>query len=335
VPSPSTADGAVVDGHSDLLLELCFAEREHGEDNPLASRWLGPLRRGGVALQVCAIYVEPELPQDEALREVLHQARVFNQAVRSNPEAVVAVRSAADLGAVGGGRVGLMLALEGAWALGSDPLLIDVLADLGVRMASLTWNERNAFAAGCGADGGLTDLGARLVDRIVDRGLVLDLAHASAQTFWEVLERGVADVVVSHAACRALHDHPRNLPDDQLRALADHDGVLGLMPHPLTVGRERATLDGFAEHVEHAVSAMGIGHVALGGDFLRQIERALGQGDEVIDGVRVDAAIEGLEGPQDYPRFADLLRARGWEERDVAALLGGNLRALMGRVLGR
>jgi membrane dipeptidase len=325
----------VVDGHSDLLLELCFAEREHGEDNPLASRWLQPLRRGGVALQVCAIYVEPELPPDQGLRQVLHQARAFNHAVRANPEAVFAVRTAADLGAVGGAQVGLMLALEGASALGSDPLLIDVLADLGVRMASLTWNERNAFATGCGSEGGLTDLGAQLVDRIVDRGLVLDLAHASAQTFWDVLERDIpGGVLVSHAACRALHDHPRNLSDDQLRALADREGVLGLMPHPLTVG-ERSTLIGFAEHVEHAVSAMGIGHVAVGGDFLRQITRAMGQGDEVIDGVRADSAIEGLEGPEDYPRLADVLRARGWEDRDVAALLGGNLLALIGRVLSR
>jgi membrane dipeptidase len=325
----------IVDGHSDLLLELCFAEREHGEDNPLASRWLAPLSRGGVALQVCAIYVEPDLASDEALREVLHQARAFNQAVRANPDRVLAVRTSADVEQVGGARIGLMLALEGASPLGSDPLLLDVLADLGVRMASLTWNERNAFGAGCGGEGGLTDLGAQLVDRIVDRGLVLDLAHASTETFWDVLGRGVADVVVSHAACRALHDHPRNLADDQLRALADRDGVLGLMPHPLTVGPEHATLDGFAEHVEHAVSAMGIGHVALGGDFLRQIERAMGHGDEVIDGVRLDAAIEGLEGPQDYPRLAELLRTRGWEDRDVAAVLGGNLLALIGRALGR
>lgn len=323
----------VVDGHSDLLLELCFAERERGEDNPLASRWLQPLRRGDVGLQVCAIYVEPDMAPDEALGEALHQARVFNAAVRANPDDVFAVRSAADVDAVGGPRVGLMLALEGASALGSDPLLIDVLADLGVRMASLTWNERNAFASGCGSEGGLTDLGARLVDRILDRGLVLDLAHASVQTFWDVLGRGPGSVVVSHAACRALHDHPRNLSDDQLRALADRDGVLGLMPHPLTLGPDHSTLHGFAEHVEHAVSAMGIGHVAVGGDFLRQITRAMGIGDEVIDGVRADSALDGLEGPEDYPRLADVLRSRGWEERDVAALLGANLLALIGRVL--
>jgi membrane dipeptidase len=326
----------VVDGHSDLLLELCFAERERGEDNPLASRWLAPLRRGGVALQVCAIYVEPDLTPDRALREALDQARAFNQGVRANPEDVFAVRSAADLADVGGARVGLMLALEGASPLGTDPLLIDVLGDLGVRMASLTWNERNAFAAGCDSEAGLSDLGARLVDRIAARGMVLDLAHASVQTFWDVVERGAPGaVVVSHAACRALHDHRRNLSDDQLRALADHDGVLGLMPHPLTVGPERSTVEGFVEHVEHAVSAMGIGHVGLGGDFLRQITRALGEGDEVHDGVRADAVIEGLEGPQAYPAFAELLRARGWEERDVSALMGGNLLRVIGRALSR
>ena len=149
----------VVDGHSDLLLELCFAERERGEDNPFAARWLKPLAGGGVALQVCAIYVDHDRPPDRALREALDQARAFNRAVRANPERVFAVRTAADLADVGRSRIGLMLALEGASVLGSDPLLLDVFADLGVRMASLTWNERNAFAEGCDGEGGLTDLG--------------------------------------------------------------------------------------------------------------------------------------------------------------------------------
>ena len=106
------------------------------------------------------------------------------------------------------------------------------------------------------------------------------------------------------------------------------------MPHPLTTGG--STLDGFVAHIEHAVSAMGIGHVGVGGDFLRQIMRAIGQEDDVVvDGVRADAAIDGLQGPQDYPRLADALRARGWEEGDLAALLGGNLLRLIGAALTR
>jgi membrane dipeptidase len=325
----------IVDAHSDLLLELVHAEHELGEADPFRSRWLPPLQRGGVALQVCAIYVDPELGSADGLREVLRQVRSFHAAVAANAGDVFAVRTADDLDAVGDGSIGLMLALEGASGLDGDPWLIDVLAELGVRMASLTWNERNAFAHGCGYEHGLTSVGAQLVDRMIELGLVIDLAHASRRTVADVLERaGDHAVVVSHAACRALYDHPRNLADDQLVALAEQGGVLGLMPHPFVLGPADATLDRFLDHIDHAVATMGIEHVGLGGDFLRQIARARGERGEV-DGMPIDAALDGLEGPADYPALASRLRERGYGNPELDALLGGNLVALLRRGLAR
>jgi membrane dipeptidase len=324
----------IVDAHSDLLLELDHAEQQLGETNPLASRWLPPLRRGGVGLQVCAIYVEPELSPADALREVLRQVRCFHASVEANRDSVFAVRTVADLDAVGGRRIGLLLALEGAASLGTDAWLIDIAARLGLRMASLTWNDRNAFAGGCGHDEGLTGLGRQLVDRMVELGVVVDLAHASPRTVDDVLDRvGDAAVLVSHAACRALHDHPRNLCDRQLHALAEHGGVLGLMPHPLAVDPANPTLDRFLDHVDHAVATMGVAHIGLGGDFLRQIARARGEKGEAAPGVPVDAALDGLEGPQDYPALVNALRERGYADQELAALLGGNLlRVLRGQL---
>jgi membrane dipeptidase len=345
----------VADAHSDLLEELAFAEDELGEANPLRSRWVPPLERGGVVLQVCAIYADPELDASAGLREVLRQARSFHRAVRENADRVIAVRRAGDLADLGVGRqpggagrrlasqhedpsaptpddhrIGLLLALEGAAALQQDPHLIEILAELGVRMASLTWNERNAFAAGCEEDGGLTPLGERLVDRILELGMAMDLAHASQRTFWDVLERDCADrVLVSHAACRAVYDHPRNLDDDQLAALARRGGVLGLMPHPFVVDPDRWTVDRFLAHVDHAVTVMGVEHVALGGDFLHQIMHALGLQDQLHDGMRMDAALDGLEGPQDYPALAEALQQRDWSDASARALFGGNLLRLL------
>lgn len=367
----------VADAHSDLLEELAFAEDELGEANPLRSRWLPPLERGRVVLQVCAIYADPELDAAAGLHEVLRQARSFHRAVRENSDRVIAVRSRVDLVSLGVGRsvgeaaglgeaaavaeaaglgeaaplgeagphddpmaaeadndanarIGLLLALEGAAALQTDPSLIEILAELGVRMASLTWNERNAFAAGCLEDGGLTPPGERLVDRILELGMAVDLAHASQRTFRDVLERECTDrVLVSHAACRAIHDHPRNLDDAQLAALAQRGGVLGLMPHPLVVDPDRWTVDRFLAHVDHAVTTMGVEHVALGGDFLHQIMHALGLQDELHEGMRMDAALDGLQGPQDYPALAEELRGRGWPESSAQKLFGDNLLRLL------
>jgi membrane dipeptidase len=324
----------VADAHSDLLQELSFAEHELGEANPLRSRWLPPLERGNVALQVCALYVDPELGPDAGVDELLRQAESFQRAVRRNPDHVVAVHTAADVEALGRARIGLLLALEGAAAFQANPAFIDVLADRGVRMASLTWNERNAFAGGCLQPDGLTPLGERLVDRMLELGMAIDLAHASQRTFFDVLERDCAGrVLVSHAACRAVHDHPRNLSDRQLMALAERGGVLGVMPHPVVVDPDRPTVARFIAHVEHAASVLGLERVALGGDFLRQIIRALGEQDERFDGVPADAAIEGLEGPHHYPALADALRRRGWTDADIAAVMGENLVRFLGQAL--
>jgi membrane dipeptidase len=113
-----------------------------------------------------------------------------------------------------------------------------VFWELGIRMVSLTWNRRNSYADGGAepADGGLSRLGGRLVDLLADTGMIIDLAHASVRTFFDILERApAAPVIISHSACRAIHDVPRNVDDEQLRALAERGGVLALMALPLAI----------------------------------------------------------------------------------------------------
>jgi membrane dipeptidase len=248
----------------------------------------------------------------------------------------VAVRTRTELDALDG-RVGLVLALEGCEPLGSDPASIDVFWELGVRMVGLTWNRRNAFADGCSEPpgGGLSGLGRELVDRLVELGVAIDLAHASERTFEDVLERsGDAPVLVSHAGCRAVHDIPRNLSDDQLRGLADRDGVLGVMLIPVAVG-DPATLDRVVDHVDHAAGVMGDGGVALGGDFTSQHHRATGGGrpDPLLPPGVLAEAVDGLAGPEDYGALVDALRRRGWDGERLDGLLRGNLRRVLRRAL--
>ena len=220
----------------------------------------------------------------------------------------------------------MLLAIEGVSSFGEDLWPVDLLARLGVRVLAPTWNEQNAFAHGCDHDGGLTELGRRLIDRVPSLGMVIDLAHASPQTMTDVLERAPEGAVfVSHASCRAVHDHRRNLDDAQLTAIAEHGGVVCLMPHPLVVDPGRPTMDRFIDHVDHAVSVVGADRVGLGGDFLKQIAQATEMGHHSQDGVDIEATVEGLEGPRDYPRLLEALRAHGYSAADVDGIAGGNL----------
>lgn len=327
----------IVDAHNDLLLELAH---RRGEPNPFAAHWLPQLRRGGVRLQVCPTFVDiEEIPG--ALRTALGQVAAFHRALRDNPDTTVRVRSREDLAAVAGGdRIGLMLSVEGAEPLGYDPWMAEVLFDLGVRMLGLTWNRRNPFADGVAesSTGGLSRLGRELVDLCGWLGIIVDLAHASEQTFWDVIENdGGASLTVSHACCRALLDHPRNLSDDQLRALADRGGVLGLMLHPIVIDERAPSIDRAIDHLDHAVEVMGIEHVGLGGDFTRQVVRALGYvppSDALLpDGMPIDAALDGLAGPEDYPTFEAALERRGYRDDRLEAVLSGNYLRFLGDAL--
>jgi membrane dipeptidase len=331
----------IYDCHNDLLLELAYREFQLGEENPFATHWLRQLEAGGIGLQVCAASAMGALVPDGALRDVLTQAVAFEHAVRDNPDRVFAVRSKRDLEEVEtGNRLGLLFSMEGAEALGRDPWQLDAWWELGLRMLSLTWEYRNFFADGTGEPeptGGLSRLGGVLVGALAERGVIIDLAHASERTFWDVLECAPeAHVLVSHAACRALEDMPRNLSDDQLKALAERGGVLCVMGLPWAVGGT-GSFARIAEHLDHAVSLMGAGHVGLGADFFEQIGNLFPQ-PAPLDGVFHwdvdDGPADGeLRGPADYPQLLQVLRDTGWSDDAVDALSHGALLDLFRRAL--
>lgn len=323
----------IADAHIDLLMEVAYRERRLGETDVFAQTWLPLLEQGGVGMQVCPIYVDIVVQPEGALREALSLAASFHRALHECGDRVVQVSTAADLDAVERGeRIGLMLSLEGVECFGVETWPADVFHALGVRMAGLTWNRRNAFADGAVEEGGgLSRLGRELVDRLVSLGVILDLAHASRGTFTEILQRvGDAPVLCSHGGCRGVYDTLRNLDDDQLRALAAAGGLFGLMLHPVAIGPERRTLDGVVDHLEHAVSVMGLERVCLGGDFTRRLWEAMPPPPETKDGllppgVTPGLGIEGLTGPEHYPALVERLAARGWGDEEVAAVTAGNL----------
>ena len=327
VGSPSLR---AVDAHNDLAGELL---QRRGEATVFSREWL-PLKHGDVALTVGAVnVVDSGEPAQEHLRIALQLIATILGAVAETDSDVVAIRDAADIRAVQAdrSRIGLMLGLEGLEPLGGDPLLADVFFELGVRCFGMTWNVRNAFACGLGeaADDGLTPVGRQLLAILSELDCVVDLSHASPRTVTEALELlPPGRAFVSHAGCRAVYDTPRNLSDDQLRAMADHGGVLGVLGHPVGVDTREPTVGRMIDHIDHAVEVMGIDRVGIGPDFFRRLARArklvAGQAGLPAE-LPPDAVIEGFEGPEAYPNLAAALRARGYGDDQVAAICGANL----------
>jgi membrane dipeptidase len=199
----------------------------------------------------------------------------------------------------------LLPAVEGGDTIGSLSDMIPFL-DRSPVFFGLTWNHDNRLAGGCkGSGSGLTPLGRDVVKALEDAGVLIDLSHASKRTFSDVLAIAKRPPLVSHACCHALCPHPRNLTDDQLKALAQAGGVLGITFYPpFLTGMAHARMSDVIFHIEHAVSVMGAAHVGVGSDF---------------DGC--DALPDGIAGAQDLPA---LIKALPFDEQTKAMIAGTN-----------
>lgn len=316
----------IADAHVDILLELAHREHRLGETDVFARTWLPLLEAGGVGLQVCPVFVDLELQPEGSLREALRQVTALQHALRESPGRVTAVRTRADLD---DDRIKLVLALEGVEPFGYEVATADLFWELGLRMAGLTWNRRNPFADGAAESGGLSRLGRSLLERFAELGVILDLAHASPQLFDECIETFEGRLLVSHAGCRAVNETPRNLSDEQLRALAGRDGIFGLMLHPLAIDPVMPTIARAIDHLDHAASVLGPERVCLGGDWTKRLHELMpapAPADGLMPpGLAEGTTIAGLAGPEDYPALVEALRERGWAGADLDGLLSGNL----------
>ena len=278
------------DAHSDIWTDVTI-RRMAGEQQVLERRHLPRLRRGGCEGTVLALWVDQ--PHRAAART--EEMLTCLQAEAAESRAFRIVRTVEEARqARAAGVFYAFLGVEGMAAIGEDVSRIDRYYDCGVRLAMLTWNEANALAAGAvsGQQGGLTAAGRRAVDHIRDLGMVLDVSHLNEAGFREALERYGGPIVASHSNCRALCDVPRNLTDDQLRAIRDTGGVVGLNVYHGFVHDDPAkqTAEMLARHAAHMAEVMGVEHVACGFDFCE----FFGPGNEGAEGLENAAHIKNL-----------------------------------------
>ncbi|CAB1128869.1 putative Membrane dipeptidase [Candidatus Hydrogenisulfobacillus filiaventi] len=310
----------IVDTHADSLGAV-LAGRRRLFDPAAEGQWdFVRATQSGQRLQFLSCWVEPEYVPDRALARLLAYIEAFWREVEAAPGLVRPVRAAEDLaGVVAGAPLGVALAVEGGDALGTDPGRVSLLYRLGVRMLSLTWNGRNQLADGAeepGA-GGLSRAGRRMVEAMNRVGMIPDVSHLAERGFWELLEIAALPPVASHSNCRALADHPRNLSDVQIRALAERGGVQGITYVRAFLGGT-ADLERVVDHVLHVLDVTGTdSSVGLGSDF---------------DGV--EEAVPGLEDVSRVGALAERLSGRGLSEATVARVMGGNWLRYLEQVWG-
>lgn len=309
----------VVDAHSDILMDVRVRRRGgelHGaEDHVLERYHLPGLRAGGLDAIVLALFVEPHF-REATLRECLLMIDDLHREVEESQEAIQLIYTGGDVRDAGStDSLKVLLSLEGTEALSADLGILRLMYDLGLRAVGLTWFGRTMAADGSGEEesgGGLTHFGREVVRECNRLGMLIDVSHLSERGFWDVMRLAQGPVIASHSNARACCAHHRNLSDDQLRAIAESGGCVGLNAYREFVDAERPTLDRLLDHAEHMTDVMGHGHVGLGLDLL-----------EYQHGFE-NSSVEGLPGVAALPAITAGLLARGVDQAEVREILGEN-----------
>jgi len=269
----------------------------------------------------------------------------WNSQVEANPERLCVIRRHTEIDAAKrAGKLGMIFGFQRTAMLGEDLGRIKLFRDLGVRIMQLTYNNRTLYGDGCleTSDAGLSLLGRQAIREMNRLGVAVDLSHCGHRTTAEGASS--KPVVLSHVGCNALHTHPRNKSDSELRAMAEKGGVAGIYLMPFLDIRGPRNTDLVVRHIEHAINVCGEDHVGVGSDLsIQPIEespeykkaaaefvasrRRAGGG---APGEDLPLYIPELNHPRRIESIAVALGARGYSASTIGKIIGGNFHRVLG-----
>ena len=316
----------ILDSHIDTPSQI-LRGRNVGIDNPDAHVDFPKMKAGGITGAFFALYTPPETEPDAATRYAMEMLSATYDACDENPDYAAMAFSLDDVAQnEQDGLISVFMGMENAAPIQESLSLLRTFYRLGVSYMTLTHNGDNAVADSAAEGkrwGGLSPFGREVVAEMNAIGMMIDLSHASDQTFWDVIKLSKAPVIASHSSCRALCSHRRNLTDEMLKALGEKDGYVGINFYPYFLSDKydekeswRPGVKEIVDHIDHAVSLAGIDHVGLGSDF---------------DGIEVTP--EGVENIARIGEVLEEMRRRGYREEAISKVSGQNLLDVMRRIV--
>ena len=355
----------LIDGHNDLpwqyqkRVDRALSKIDIAQSQPDLHTDIERLREGGLGGQFWSVYVPTDLAPGEFVRATMEQIDVVYNMLRRYPETFELALTADQVErAFQSGKIASLIGVEGGQCIDNSIAALRMFYRLGGRYMTLTHNKNVAWADSCTdapEANGLTDFGREVVREMNRLGMLVDLSHVSPETMDDALDVVDAPVIFSHSSARGLADHPRNVPDDVLKRVAENDGVVMASFVPGFTSQEvveyeqrrdaedhrlkelpgsteesvkdglsrwdegnpapRATVSQVADHIDHIRDVAGIDHVGIGSDF---------------DGIQT--VPEGLEDVSTYPVLTAELIRREYSDEDILKILGRNVLRVMRRV---
>ena len=312
----------ILDSHTDTPMifpgQFNIGLKEGGKVN------LPLMEEGMVDAAIMVAYIPQGKRDDESLQQAtdfaMNRLNEIHRQMEINRDRMNIARTSQEVWVTkDAGKKAIMLGLENGYAIGKDIRNIARFKELGVSYITLCHNGSNDIcdsARGEAEWGGLSPFGKEVVAEMNRLGILVDVSHAAESTFYDALEVSTQPIIASHSSARALCNHPRNLTDDQLKALAEKQGVVQVCLYKgfINEDAEKASLTDAIRHINHIVDLIGINHVGIGSDF---------------DG---DGELIGCRASNELINITLRLLKDGYKENDIAKIWGGNLLRVMSRV---
>jgi membrane dipeptidase len=329
-----------------IVIDALSAPADPDEDKlPLGADRIRDIRTSGVTAVNWTVSASD-------LDRTLTQTAFAQALVDSAPNLWLIVRRHSDIGiAAAAGQVALMLGFQHPQPLGEHGERLEMFRNLGVRIMQLTYNNRSYFGDGClePANGGLSRAGRSLVERMNTAGVAVDLGHAGMRTTAEAIAASQAPVLITHTGCRALHEHPRNQTDENLKALGDRGGVVGIYFMPYLVASPTVpTTAHVIDHLVHALDVAGTEHVGIGSDGAIAGSPISDESAKLMEKDMAERKRLGIAAPEEdrLPLVPELnvpdhmeiiagkLKTHGYPQSVVDKVLGENFQRVLGEIWG-
>lgn len=295
----------IIDLHCDLLEKVSRNPKLNVRHDPYLQSNIERLKKGNVKVQVFALFIPPNIPQEEKFNELLRQLDIFHSIVLKQKE-MVHITNWNQIFELKQGEIGAVLSLEGLDAIGEDVGKLQFAIDRGVKLVGLTWNYENAVAFGASENPneGIKPFGKKVIQLLNEQDIIIDVAHLNKQGFYDLLPQA-NNIIASHCNSYTLCQHPRNLDDNQVEALVRHGGRIHVVFYPpfINEGKNTATINDLIKHIDYLRSLVGMEHIGLGSDF---------------DGIG-DLSIKKLENASMFPNLIEQL-IKKYNETEVKLL---------------
>jgi membrane dipeptidase len=309
----------VIDGHVDTPLLFSDKRFDVGVRNPRGSIDIPRMREGGLDAVFFSVWVSGSVTGPRAVSAARAQIDQVRRMIDSHPKDLTLATTVADIQrAAAEHRIAVLIGVEGGHMIGEDLEVLRDFAKRGVRYLTLTHSLNTKWADSSSdkqVHNGLTAFGKDVVRELNRLGVMVDVSHVSDKTFFDAITVSKAPVIASHSSMRAVSNSVRNMSDAMLRALAGNRGVVMINYHaPFLSPNPPVNWEKIIDHIDHAVKVAGIDHVGLGSDF---------------DGGTMPA---GMEDASKLPKITQALVRRGYAERDILKILGGNILRVLAEV---